>query len=241
MGRAVSQLAADLRDAYIAAGLDVTPGKHFDYPVYADPLEYGGTPDVVLDFSAPTALPRLLDYCRKKSLPLVLATTGHGEIQQAAIQEAAQSIPIFQSGNMSLGINLLMDLVRRACAVLGNGFDVEIVERHHNAKVDAPSGTALMLYRAAAESLPYEAHPVYDRHERRERRDRCEIGLHAVRGGSIVGEHEVIFAGHHEVIELRHSAGSREIFAAGALRACVYMAGVTRPGCYDMNDMLKDI
>ncbi|MDR1157069.1 MAG: 4-hydroxy-tetrahydrodipicolinate reductase [Oscillospiraceae bacterium] len=239
MGRAVAGLCAGRRDAYIVAGLDVNTEKHFDFPVYADPMEYGGRPHVALDFSAPVALLPLLAYCRKKTLPLVLATTGYDEAQQAAVHAAAAEIPIFQSGNMSLGINLLLDLVRRACAVLGEGFDVEIIEKHHSQKLDAPSGTALMLCRAAAESLPYEAHPVYDRHERRARRDPHEIGLHAVRGGSIVGEHIVLFAGHHEVIEISHSAGSREVFAAGALRAALYLAGVTRPGLYGMDDMLR--
>ena len=238
MGRAVSQLCVDGKEAYIAAGLDINTTKFFDYPIYADPIEYGGRADVVLDFSSPKVLSTLLAYCKSKEVPLVVATTGYDEAQQDAIRQASDSIPIFQSGNLSLGINLLMDLVRRASAVLGENFDVEIIERHHNQKVDAPSGTALMLYNAAADALPYAPTPVYDRHETRVKRDRHEIGLHAVRGGTIVGEHEVLFAGHHEVITLSHSAGSREVFAAGALRAAVFMAGITRPGLYDMKDLL---
>ncbi len=239
MGAAVSQICAERKDAYIVAGVDLNPVKRFEYPVYADLAEYGGNPDVVLDFSNPASLPALLSYCQKKERPLVIATTGHTPEQWEDIQKAAQTIPIFRSANMSLGVHLLMDLVRRACAVLGENFDVEIVERHHNQKLDAPSGTAMALYHAAAEALPYEPTPVYDRHERREKRGAHEVGLHAVRGGSIVGEHEVIFAGHHEVIELRHSAGSREVFAAGAVRAAVFLAGVTRPGLYGMEDLLK--
>jgi len=239
MGRVVSQLCEDNREVCVAAGLDIKTTKHFSYPVYADPMEYGGRADVALDFSLPSSLTPLLTYCKNRSMPLVIATTGYDEAQLAAVREASGSIPIFQSGNMSLGINLLMDLIRRACAVLGEGFDVEIVERHHNQKVDAPSGTALMLYNAAAGALPYQPAPVYDRHEIHAKRDRHEIGLHAVRGGTVVGEHEVIFAGHHEVITLSHSAGSREVFAAGALRAARFMAGVSRPGRYDMNDLLN--
>ena len=239
MGRAVSQLCENNQEAYISAGLDLNTVKQFAYPVYADPMEYGGRADVALDFSSPSALTPLLAYCQSRSMPLVLAITGYDEAQQALIREASAHIPIFQSGNLSLGINLLIDLVRRACAVLGEGFDVEIIERHHNQKVDAPSGTALMLYGAAAEALPYQPAPVYDRHGVHAKRDRREIGLHAVRGGSIVGDHEVVFAGHHEVISLSHSAGSREVFAAGALRAALFMAGVSRPGRYDMNDLLN--
>ena len=168
----------------------------------------------------------------------MLATTGYSPEQLSAIDQAAQSVPIFRSANMSLGINLLMDLVRRAASVLGESYDVEIVERHHNRKVDAPSGTALMLADAAASALPYQPQYVYDRQSVRKPRDRHEIGISAVRGGNIVGDHEVIFAGRDEVIELRHSAMSREVFASGAVRAARFLAGVTAPGLYSMEDLV---
>ncbi len=239
MGSAVSQLAATSKDVSVVAGVDPVTSKRFAYPVYADLLEFGGHIDVLLDFSHAAALPGLLAFAEKRAVPIVLATTGYDEAALTLMQEAAARIPIFQSANMSLGISLLADLVRRACQVLGENFDVEIVERHHRRKLDAPSGTAKLLFDAAAEALPYEAIPVYDRHDVRAQRDTREIGLSAVRGGTIVGEHEVIFAGHHEVIELRHSATSREVFAAGALRAAQFMARQTEPGLYAMKDLLR--
>jgi 4-hydroxy-tetrahydrodipicolinate reductase len=239
MGRAVSELCRSSPDAFIAAGLDVSAAPNgFAYPVYTSVGDYDGPADVALDFSAPATLDRLLPYCERRKLPLVVATTGHDPQRRAAIHAAARLIPVFQSGNLSLGINLLLQLVKRACAALGEDFDVEIIERHHNQKLDAPSGTALMLYNAAAAALPYEPEPVYGRHGRRAERGSHEIGLHALRGGTIVGEHEVVLAGQHEVITLSHSAGSREVFAAGALRAALFTAGLNRPGMYGMEDML---
>ena len=239
MGQVVSRLCQEGGQATVAAGLDLDTTRRFAYPVFTDPGEFTGQADVLLDFSVSSAIMPLLDYCKASSLPMVIATTGYNQNQQEAIRAASGEIPVFQAGNFSLGISLLTDLVKRACAVLGEGFDVEIIERHHNRKVDAPSGTALMLYNAAASALPYQAKPVYDRHEARARRDSHEVGLHAVRGGTIVGEHEVVFAGHHEVVTLSHSAGSREVFAAGALRAAVFLAGITKPGLYDMGDLLR--
>ena len=238
MGAAVSDICAGRTDVCVAAGVDVNAVKRYAYSVYADLMEYGGLPDVVIDFSAPVTLSALLAYCIRKNRPLVLATTGYSAQQQEEIYKASSQIPLFQSGNMSLGIHLLMDLVTRAASVLGSAYDIEIIEKHHNQKVDAPSGTALMLLQAVKESLPYEPQAVYDRHDRREKRDAKEIGLHAVRGGTIVGEHEVLFAGHHETITLTHSAGSREVFAAGAVSAAVFMAGITRPALYGMKDLL---
>ena len=169
----------------------------------------------------------------------MLATTGYSEEQIAQINDCAQSVPIFRSANFSLGINVLLDLVKKAAAVLGGGYDVEIVERHHNRKVDAPSGTALMIADAAAQALPYEAHYVYDRQSVRQKRDPHEIGISAVRGGNIVGDHEIIFAGRDEVIEIRHSAMSREVFASGAVRAAKFLAKVQEPGLYDMSQLVR--
>ena len=175
---------------------------------------------------------------QRHPVPLVLATTGYSDEQLAVIDAAAREVPIFRSANMSLGINVLLDLVRRACAVLGEGYDVEIVERHHNRKLDAPSGTALMIADAAAEALPYEANYVYERQSVRRSRDKHEIGISSVRGGGIVGDHEVIFAGRDEVIEIKHSAMSREVFASGAVNAARFLAGCTKPGLYSMADLV---
>jgi 4-hydroxy-tetrahydrodipicolinate reductase len=183
-------------------------------------------------------LDSLLSYCISKKKPLILCATGYSSEQLESINKASEQIPVFKSGNMSLGINLLADLVRRACSVLGGDYDVEIVERHHRRKVDAPSGTALLLADAASDGLPYSPEYTYNRENKRTARERNEIGISAVRGGTIVGEHEVIFAGQDEVIELRHAAASREVFAVGAIRAAKFIAKVNKPGLYNMGDVL---
>ena len=172
---------------------------------------------------------------------ILLATTGYSQAQLAEIEDASQSIPIFRSGNFSLGVNVLLELVRQAGAMLGEDFDVEIIERHHSKKVDAPSGTALMLVEALAVSLPYEPEYVYDRHMVRRPREHREIGISSVRGGTIAGDHEVLFAGKDEIIELRHCAQSREVFAAGALKAARYLAGRDAPGLYGMRDLTNSL
>lgn len=167
----------------------------------------------------------------------MLCTTGYSAEQVAQVHEAAKDLPVFYSRNMSIGINLLIGLAQKAAQVLGDDFDIEIVEQHHNQKIDAPSGTALMIADAIAESRDIESHYVYDRHSQRKKREKSEIGIHSVRGGTIVGEHEVIFAGNAEVIRLSHSAQSKEVFAAGAVNAACYMKG--RPaGLYDMSDLI---
>ena len=237
MGQAVSNLVAQDEGAIIAAGFDLNAVKLFDYPVYADPLEYGGTADVIIDFSVPDSLENLLDFAQETNIPVIICTTGHTNEQLAMIKSASEIIAIFKSGNMSLGINLLTELIKKAGKILGSSFDIEIIEKHHNQKIDAPSGTALMLYHALDETLPYETKPVYDRHEARHKRGKSEIGMHSVRGGTIVGEHEVIFAGHHEVIEIKHSALSREVFASGALKAAYFLKGKPA-GMYDMSNVV---
>ena len=239
MGRVITDMVQDDPTLRIAAGLDPSAGAPLPYPVFASPMEYTGAADCILDFSSPAALDDLLRYATAHRIPIVLATTGYSPAQLEQIQAAAAQIPIFRSANMSIGINVLIDLVRRAAAAL-EGYDIEVIERHHNQKVDAPSGTALMLANAAAEALPYQPEYVYDRSGRRARRDPREIGLSAVRGGTIVGEHTVLFAGHDEVIELHHSAQSRELFATGAIRAVKYLARVSQPGMYDMQRLLHD-
>ena len=238
MGRVVADICAGDPEAEAVAGIDLLAQPMEGFPVFATPAACQVEADAVIDFSHPAALGPLLDFCFARRLPVVLATTGYSEEQLAQIGEAAKSIPVFRSANMSLGVNVLTDLVRRAAALLGEGFDVEITERHHRRKLDAPSGTALMLADAAAGALPYETEYVYDRHSVRKPRDPREIGISSLRGGTIVGDHTVVFAGRDEVIELSHHAASREVFAAGAVKAAKFLAGMGTPGLYDMSDLI---
>ena len=241
MGQTVARLCADKENITIVAGFDQNAAKLSSYPVYADPLEFSGEADVLIDFSNPSSLDNLLDYCTFRKIPCVLCTTGYSDEDLVHILHTSETIPVFRSGNMSLGINLLTGLIKKAAAVLGENYDVEVIERHHRMKVDAPSGTALMLADAAASALPYESEYIYDRHDVRQKRGKNEIGISSVRGGTIVGEHEVIFAGTDEVIEFKHTAYSRDVFANGAIAAAVYLAEVTAPGMYDMNDVLAKV
>ncbi|PKM73988.1 MAG: 4-hydroxy-tetrahydrodipicolinate reductase [Firmicutes bacterium HGW-Firmicutes-16] len=241
MGQNITRLCSGREDITIAAGFDINPVKLSTYPVYADPMEYSGEADVIIDFSNPSTLTSLLDYCTVKKVPCILCTTGYSESQLVQILHTSKSVPVFRSGNMSLGINLLTALIKKAATVLGDNFDVEIVERHHRTKVDAPSGTAIMLADAAASALPHDSEYIYDRQSVRQKRGKNEIGISSVRGGTIVGEHEVIFAGTDEVIEFKHTAYSRDVFANGALSAAVFLSKVKAPGMYDMNDVLSSI
>ena len=239
MGRVVAGIAAGDPGVEIVAGVDIAGSSGGEFPIFPNPAEFTGSVDVIIDFSSPSALNGLLDYATSSNTPIVLCATGYTPEQIEEIERASTQIPVFRSGNMSLGINLLLDLVRRACSVLGDAYDVEIVERHHRRKVDAPSGTALMLAEAASSALPYDAEYVFERHSSHQARKPAEIGISAVRGGTIVGAHEVIFAGLDEVIELRHTAASRDVFAVGAVRAAKFMAGGKTPGMYSMADVLE--
>jgi len=237
MGKVVTGLAGDDPEITIVAGVDINTVKLSDYSVYADHGDIIEQADVILDFSIPAALESMLKFAKSKKLPLVLCATGYSPEQIEEIEKASEDIPVFRSGNMSLGINLLIDLIKRACIVLGEDFDIEIVERHHKRKVDAPSGTALMLADAAASILPYDAEYIYERKSTRKPRSKQEIGISAVRGGTIVGVHDVIFAGLDEMIELRHTAASRDVFAVGAIKAVKYIKD--KPcGMYNMSDLL---
>ena len=241
MGQVVTRLAKADGGFEIAAGFDQNTAKLSDYPVYSHPLEYAGSADVVVDFSSPAALDSLLSWCKAKKVPVILCSTGYSPEQLETIKAASAEMPVFKSANMSLGINVLTTLIKRAAEIMGETFDIEIVEKHHNQKKDAPSGTAIMLADAVREGLEYEPEYVYDRSTVRRPRDKKEIGISAVRAGTIPGEHTVIFAGTDEVIEFKHTAYSREIFAAGAVKAAKFMAGITAPGMYDMSDVLKNI
>lgn len=220
----------------IVEGVDkINNGEKF--PIFASFSDITVKADMIIDFSHPALLDDLLDYAVKNRIPAVIATTGYSDTQLAAIRKAAETIPIFFTFNMSLGINLIAALSKRAAEILGDGFDIEIIEKHHNQKIDAPSGTAIMLANelnaARGDTLRYE----YDRHSVRRKRPKDEIGIHSVRGGTIVGEHDVIFAGHDEVITISHAAQSKEVFAVGAVRAAKFLHGKA-PGLYNMNDML---
>ena len=237
MGHAVSALVEERDDCEICAGIDLSSTGHEGYPVYSSIFDFPGEADVLIDFSHPSGLASLLEYGKQHHLPLVLCTTGYSKEQTESVRAASAEIPVFSSGNMSLGINLLIELSKKAAQVLGEGFDIEIVEMHHNQKIDAPSGTALMIADAINQVREDSMQYVYDRHSQRKKREKKEIGLHSVRGGTIVGEHQVIFAGQSEVLTLSHSAQSKELFAAGAVNAAVFMAG-KGPGLYDMSHLI---
>ncbi len=242
VGTAIVTRIAASADCRVIAGIDIQAenvGARYDFPVYASIDEFDGKADVVIDCSHHTAAIPLLKYCTENRVPAVIATTGHNEEETDAIRAASAVIPVMYSRNMSLGINLLLELVKKAAATLGADFNIEIVEQHHNKKLDAPSGTALMLA-DAAKSVREDSEYVYDRHAVRRERGENEIGIHSVRGGTIVGEHEVIFAGQDEVVRISHSAYSRDVFATGAVRAALYLADVGRVGMYTMSDMIAD-
>lgn len=240
MGQEVISICSTMEDVEIVAGFNRTPIAKNGFPVYSNPMEYSGEADVVIDFSNPANLTALLTYSIERHVPIVLCTTGYSAEQLEEIRAASEKVPVFKSGNMSLGINLMLQLIRRAAAVLKD-FDIEIVERHHRRKVDAPSGTALMMADAAAEALDRKSEYVFGRHEYRRPRSAEEIGISSVRGGTIVGEHEIIFAGLDEVLEIKHSALSRDVFAAGAITAARYIAKVTENGMYNMDDALSEV
>ncbi len=238
MGQVISELAAGSENVRIVAGVDVNPVKDREYPVLASLDAWEGGPAVVVDFSTAAAVDHLLDCCAEKGLPLVLCTTGLSDAQVRKAEACAQKTAVLRSANMSLGVNLLLKLVQDAARVLADaGFDMEIVEKHHRRKLDAPSGTALALADSLNEALGGEYHDQFDRHERHEKRDPKEIGISSVRGGTIVGEHEVIFAGQDEVVTFTHTAYSRAIFAKGALEAAVFLDGKPA-GLYSMADVI---
>lgn len=242
MGKAVTASVASTDGCEIVGGIDIYAESLNGYPVFASPAlvskDIVEKADVIIDFSNPSALAGLLEFAVENSIPAVISTTGLNDAQINLLKNAAAKIPVFFSANMSIGVNLLCELSKKAAKVLGDSFDIEIVEMHHNKKIDAPSGTALMIADAIKgeldESIKYE----YDRHSKREKRTKNEIGIHAVRGGTITGEHEVIFAGHDEIIKISHSARSKELFATGAVNAAKFICGKPA-GLYDMSAMLK--
>ncbi len=238
MGVAVSAVIKERDDCEIVAGVDLAQGSSCDFPVYDTICRVREPADVIIDFSHPSALENIIKFLGgNPAVSAVLCTTGYSEEQVGLIKEASKSSGIFYSRNMSLGVNLLIELAKKAASVLGDSFDVEIIEKHHNQKIDAPSGTALMIADAIKGVRNDDCGYVYDRHLIREKRSKNEIGIHSVRGGSIVGEHEVIFAGFRETLSITHTAESKELFAAGAVNAAVFMEGKL-PGLYDMSSLL---
>ena len=238
MGYFVAQSVNENPETEVMFGVDAFGENKYDFDVFKSFDEADKTPNVIIDFSNPAALDGMLDFALENKVPCVICTTGYSTEQVEKIKEASKTIPVFYSGNMSLGINLLIELSKQAAKVLGSTFDIEIVEKHHNLKLDAPSGTALMIADGISETLEQEPMYVYDRHSYRKKRAKNEIGIHSVRGGTIVGEHEVIFAGHDEVVTLTHQAQSKEVFAAGAVNAAVFLA-TQQPGMYDMGKLLS--
>ena len=238
MGYFVAASVESNPNAQTVFGIDAFGENKHSFPVYKSFDEAAEKPDVIIDFSNPAALDGMLSYAVENSVPCVICTTGYSAEQVEQIQKASERIAIFYSGNMSLGINLLIELSKQAAKVLGDTFDIEIVEKHHNLKVDAPSGTALMLADALSATLEQEPQYVYNRQCYRKKREKNEIGIYSVRGGTIVGEHEVIFAGHDEVVTLTHQAQSKEVVAAGAVNAAVFLASQPA-GMYHMGNLLS--
>ena len=241
MGQVITGIIAEDADVEIVAGVDASNHIQNTYPVFSNIADCNVEADVVIDFCAAAAVDGLLNYCVEKKLPCVLCTTGLSETQIAAVEEASKKTAILRSANMSLGVNMLLKILKEAAGILAPaGFDIEIVEKHHNLKVDAPSGTALALADSINEEFNGEYEYVYDRSTRREPRPKKEIGISAVRGGTIVGIHEIMFAGRDEIIEIKHTAMSREIFANGAVKAAKFLAGVSKPGMYDMSMLVEN-
>ena len=238
MGQVISGIVEKDPDAEIVAGIDIADQGKNSYPVYTDIDACQVEADAIIDFSSAKATDKLLEYSAARQIPVVLCSTGLSQEQLAKVEETSRKVAVLKSANMSLGINTLLKLVQDAAKVLAAaGFDMEIVEKHHRLKLDAPSGTALALADSINEAMDNQYHYVYDRSQKREKRDDKEIGISAVRGGTIVGEHEIIFAGQDEVIEFKHTAYSKAIFGKGAVEAAKFLAGKPA-GRYDMSDVI---
>ena len=238
MGQVISGIVEKDPDAEIVAGIDIADQGKNSYPVFTDIDACQVEADAIIDFSSAKATDKLLEYSAARQIPVVLCSTGLSQEQLAKVEETSRKVAVLKSANMSLGINTLLKRVQDAAKVLAAaGFDMEIVEKHHRLKLDAPSGTALALADSINEAMDNQYHYVYDRSQKREKRDDKEIGISAVRGGTIVGEHEIIFAGQDEVIEFKHTAYSKAIFGKGAVEAAKFLAGKPA-GRYDMSDVI---
>ena len=239
MGQMITGIVANDPDVDIVAGVDVSDHIKNNYPVFKSISECDAQADVIIDFANASAVDVLLEYAAGRQIPVVLCTTGLSEVQLEHMKQASEKVAILKSANMSLGINTIMKLLKEITPLFAeSGFDIEIVEKHHNQKLDAPSGTALALADSVNEALGNEYEYVYDRSNRREKRPKKEIGISAVRGGSIVGDHDVIFAGMDEVVTISHTAYSRAVFGKGAVAAAKFLAD-KGPGMYDMSDVIN--
>ena len=237
MGRVISALVSEDANAKIVGGIDLVDDATLSFPVFSSPDKVTVNADVIIDFSHPSCLEPIMNYSAQNKIPVVVCTTGLSPEQKAYMASKATETAVFFSANMSLGVNVLIDLAKKATTVLEDNFDIEILEAHHNRKLDAPSGTALYIADSINEVCKESKEYVYDRHSVRKKREKREMGIHAIRGGTIVGEHTVIFAGNDEIIELKHTALSRDVFAEGAIAAAKFMVGKA-PGMYDMNDLI---
>ena len=238
MGQMICNLIAADEEVEVVAGVDINDKVENAFPVFTSIEACDVEADAVIDFSHISCVDALLDWCGEKGMPVVLCTTGLNETQLAKVNEVAKKTAVLKSANMSLGINMLLKILKEATAVLAPaGFDIEVVEKHHRRKLDAPSGTALALADSINEELNNECEYVYDRSSRREQRPKKEIGLSAVRGGTIVGDHDVIFAGEDEVITFSHTAYSRAVFGKGAIQAAKFLKGKVA-GLYDMSHVI---
>ena len=239
MGRVLNTIIDEMEDMMVVAGIDKNKDLYKnDYPVYESSLLVKEKCDVIIDFSNPAMLYELLEFCTNTKTGIVIATTGFNEEQEMKIKETSKKTPIFMSSNTSLGINLILELVKKSVNILNGEFDIEIIEKHHNKKLDAPSGTACMIAQAINEELNNSMKYKYGREDRVTKRDKSEIGIHSIRGGSIVGEHTVIFAGMDEIIEIKHTALSKSVFARGAIRAAQFISDKA-PDLYTMKSLIE--
>ncbi len=240
MGQVIKNFVVNYKELKIVAGFDKEPEKYDNgFPVFNILKECEEKADVIIDFSHFSAFEEVVDFAQTKRIPLVMATTGLSEKNEDQLVELSKVIPVFRTANMSLGLNVILDLVRKASKVLAETFDIEIIEKHHNKKVDAPSGTALMLAESIDESLGGKMNFVFGRHSKEDRRNKNDIGIHAIRAGSIVGEHSVLYGGIDELVEIKHTALSKNIFAGGAIKAAKYIA-CKESGYFNMEKLLED-
>lgn len=240
MGRTLLDCLNKNNNASAIGGVDKFANKtDFNIPIFNSVSEINIKPDVIIDFSRAEAIYDFLPYAKENKIPVVLCTTGYSELDLDYIQEMSKEIPLFKSSNMSIGINLLIDLVKKATNLLGENFDIELIEQHHNVKVDSPSGTALSIANAINEEMNNTLEFKFGRHDNNERRKKNELGIHAVRGGTVVGKHEVLFLGNDETITIKHEASSKAVFAEGAVKASIFMTTIKKPGIYNMNDLIQ--
>lgn len=237
MGREVVNQIKNKDDFYVVAGVDTIDLVNSDFPIYSNTSKILETPDVIIDFSRPEATMNILKYASSKHIPIVIATTGFSDEELNTIKKYSNTIPIFKSANMSYETNIMVNLVSKLAIMLKDS-DIEIIETHHNKKVDSPSGTALLLADSINNSLNNEMNYEYDRHSKKQARTKNEIGIHSIRGGTEVGKHTVLFFGDNETLELTHNVNSRSVFANGALKASKFIINKT-PGLYGMNDLIN--